>query len=54
MTEGIDKAIEELERKLEETLKQASGIKKAINQLLTLNGQPIRYEGIRTTIKPWN
>lgn len=43
MIEGIERAIEELEKKLEETFKQASGIKKAINQLLILSDQPVRY-----------
>ncbi len=43
MMESVDRAIEELEKKLEDTLRQASGIKKAINQLLILSDQPPRY-----------
>lgn len=51
MAEGINKAIEELERKLEGIMRQASDIKKAINQLLALDDQPIRYEDTDAQIK---
>lgn len=51
MAEGINKAIEELEKKLEGIMKQASDIKKAINQLLVLNDEPIRYQDTDVEIK---
>jgi hypothetical protein len=51
MAEGINKAIEELEKKLEGIMRQASDIKKAINQLLALDDQPIRYEDTDVQVK---
>lgn len=39
----IEKAVEELERKLEKISGEALNVKKAINQLLILNGQTARY-----------